>query len=316
MQDWWQITFPKGRQTLEITDANGDLVKIAYGEKGIGKPIILVHGIGSWSYGWRYLIEPLAKNFRVICFDAKGYGFSHKSNKLEKPGHQVTELQQIIAKLCSEPAVVIGQSLGGLITLAAAGENPDLFARLVVINPAIFPDDLPSFAMRILANIPLELIQTLDRWRLISPVAPLAREIIKFARREVVTNPEKITDEEIYWISYPYIEFEGAIAKYVEELQISLREISYLQRKQPNLLTKVQDNLPNLTIPSLILWGDGDRWFPVSHGEKLHSLLPNSHLEILPNCGHDAAGSCPELIYQAIVSFLAETDFEDNLKRR
>lgn len=38
--DWWQATFPQGRQTLTITDASGHPVKIAYGEKGIGKPLV------------------------------------------------------------------------------------------------------------------------------------------------------------------------------------------------------------------------------------------------------------------------------------
>jgi pimeloyl-ACP methyl ester carboxylesterase len=76
MKNWWQFHFPQGQQNIIITDAYGYPVKIAYGEKGTGKPLILLHGLGSWSYNWRYSIEPLSKYFRVICFDAKGYGFS------------------------------------------------------------------------------------------------------------------------------------------------------------------------------------------------------------------------------------------------
>lgn len=76
MKDWWQATFPKGRQTLIITDAKGYPVQISYGEKGRGKPLILLHGMGSWSYNWRHSVTELSKYFRVICFDAKGFGFS------------------------------------------------------------------------------------------------------------------------------------------------------------------------------------------------------------------------------------------------
>jgi pimeloyl-ACP methyl ester carboxylesterase len=79
-QDWWQATFPKGRQQVKIEDASGHQVAIAYGEKGQGRPIILVHGTASWSYSWREVIDPLAEYGRVICFDAKGYGFSEKIN--------------------------------------------------------------------------------------------------------------------------------------------------------------------------------------------------------------------------------------------
>lgn len=71
MQDWWQATFPAGRQTLTIQDANDRPVTIAYGEKGSGQPLFLVHGVASWSYCWRFNIDALAEHFRVICFDAK-----------------------------------------------------------------------------------------------------------------------------------------------------------------------------------------------------------------------------------------------------
>jgi len=112
MQDWWQATFPQGRQSITITDANGYPVSMAYGEKGTGKPLILVHGIGSWSYGWRYNIDQLSQYFRVIAFDAKGNGFSDKPVYPDKPGHQAIELARIIPAFCDEPALVVAESLG------------------------------------------------------------------------------------------------------------------------------------------------------------------------------------------------------------
>ena len=69
---WWRANFPLGKQSLTIADANGYPVKIAYGEVGSGKPLFLLHGIGSWSYNWRNSIKPLSQYFRVTCFDAKG----------------------------------------------------------------------------------------------------------------------------------------------------------------------------------------------------------------------------------------------------
>ncbi len=101
MKDWWQITFPKGRQNLIITDANGYTVQIAYAEKGTGKPLFLLHSLGSWSYNSRHIIEPLSQFFRVVCFDAKGYEFSEKPlSRREENGHQVIELERIIPALC------------------------------------------------------------------------------------------------------------------------------------------------------------------------------------------------------------------------
>jgi pimeloyl-ACP methyl ester carboxylesterase len=311
MQDWWQATFPKGRQTLTITDANGHPVSIAYGEKGKGKPLFLVHGIGSWCYSWRHCIEPLSQHFRVICFDAKGYGFSEKLEYPEKPGHQVIELERIMRALCDSPAVVVAESLGALASLALVQTRPELFARLVVINVPIFPERLPNRGMRSLSYLPLELIQIFDYLRLPYLFAPLVRAIIRVERREVLVDWSAVTPEEVYWITYPYIHIPGAVAKLTEELQAAAREIDRLQEKKPNLISNVQEKLSTINCPTLILWSDQDRWFPATDGEKLRSRMPSSKLQILPNCSHDASAGCPEAINSAILSFLRDTGFLD-----
>ena len=311
MQDWWKATFPQGRQTLKISDASGHSVSIAYGEKGKGKPLFLVHGIGSWCYSWRHCIEPLSQHFRVICFDALGYGFSEKLEYPEQPGHQVVELVRIIRSLCDEPAVVVAESLGALTSLAVVQTQPELFARLVVINVPIFPERLPNRAMRSLSYLPLELIQILDYLRLPYLFSPLVRAIVRVERREVLVDWSAVTPEEVYWITYPYIHLPGAVAKLTAELQLAAREIERLQENQPNLISKIQEKLATITCPTLILWSDQDRWFPAKDGEKLRACMPTSKLKILSNCSHDASAGCPEAINAAILEFLRDTGFLD-----
>ncbi len=202
MKNWWQANFPKGKQSLTITDANGYPVKIAYGEVGTGKPLFLLHGIGSWSYNWRNSIRPLSKYFRVICFDAKGYGFSEKpASRREKEGHQVTELARIIRALCDEPVIILAESLGALTALALAEENPQLIARLIVVNVPIFPQRLPHWGMSLISQIPIEAIQTIDTLRLSFWFAPLVREIMAIERRGVLYDPSTLTPEDVYWIT-------------------------------------------------------------------------------------------------------------------
>ncbi|MCC5627230.1 alpha/beta hydrolase [Nostoc sphaeroides CHAB 2801] len=309
MKDWWQATFPKGRQSLIITDAKGYPVQISYGEKGKGKPLILLHGMGSWSYNWRHSIAPLSKYFRVISFDAKCFGFSEKPmSRREDNGHQVIEFKRVIEALSDEPAVIVAESLGGLVALALAQENPQLVGRLVVVNVPIFAERLPHWAMWLLAQTPLEIIQTIDSLRLAYLFAPLLREIMAIERRRVLFDPSILTQEDVYWITYPFIELPGTVAKVAEELQIAAREIENWQENKPNMLTKIQNNLSEIKCPTLVLWGDQDSWFPVSHGEKLHQHIPNSKLKILSNCYHDASTGASEVLNAAIIEFLRNTD--------
>ncbi|WP_104909705.1 alpha/beta fold hydrolase [Nostoc sp. 'Lobaria pulmonaria (5183) cyanobiont'] len=310
MKDWWQATFPKGRQSLVITDAKGYPVQIAYGEKGRGKPLILLHGMGSWSYNWRHSVAPLSKYYRVICFDAKGFGFSEKPlSRREDNGHQVIEFQRIIQALCDEPAVIVAESLGGLVALALAQENPQLIGRLIVVNVPVFAEQLPHWSMWLLAQTPLEVMQTIDSLRLTYLFAPLFREVMAIERRRVLFDPSILTQEDIYWITYPFTELPGTIAKVAEELQIAAREIENWQANKPNMLTKIQNNLSAIKCPTLVLWGEQDSWFPASHGKKLHQHIPNSKLQILSNCCHDASTGASEVLNKTILEFLQETNF-------
>lgn len=310
MKDWWQETFPKGRQNLIITDANGYPVKIAYGEKGTGKPLFLLHGVGSWSYNWRHSVQPLSEHFRVICFDAKGYGFSEKPvSRREQSGHQIIEFERIILSLCDEPVVLVAESLGALIALGLAQANPQLIARLVVLNVPIFPQRLPHWGMSLLSQISLEMVQAIDSFRLAHLFAPLVREIMAIERRGVLYDPSILTQEDVYWITYPYIEIPGTLAKVAEELQIAAREIEHLQTNKPNLISKVQENLGAIKCPTLILWGEHDSWFPASDGEKLRQRLLDAKLQILPNCCHDASTGASQAVNAAILNFLQETNF-------
>lgn len=310
MKDWWQATFPKGRQTLIISDVHGYPVQIAYGERGTGKPLFLIHGMGNWSYNWRYSIAPLSEHFRVICFDTKGFGFSDKPWwRREQNGHQVIELERIVQTLSDEPAIIVGESIGALISLALAQKNPQLIARLVVMNVPIFAERLPHWAMEILSQTPLEVLQAIDHLRLAYLFAPLVREVMAIERRKVLFNPSILTPEDIYWISYPFIEIPGTLVKVAEELQIAAREIKHSQGNKPNILTQIQSNLHSINCPTLILWGDSDRWFPATHGERLHQCLPNSQLQILHNCCHDASTDAAKVVNQAILKFLQDTNF-------
>jgi pimeloyl-ACP methyl ester carboxylesterase len=310
MKDWWQTKFPKGRQTLIITDAHGYPVKIAYGEKGTGKPLILLHGLGSWSYNWRHSIEPLSQHFRVICFDAKGYGFSEKAiYRREENGHQIIELERIIQALCDEPPVIVGESLGALVSLAVAAKNPQLIGRLVVMNAPIFTTKLPHWAMGLLAQTPIEIIHTIDFLRLAYWFSPLVREVMAGERRKVLFDPSILTDEDVYWITYPFIEIPGTLVKVAEELQIAAREIEHLQANKPNMLTEIQNNLSAIECPTLILWGDQDSWFPASHGKKLHQHIANSRFQLIENCYHDASTGANEVVNVEIIKFLKDTDF-------
>ncbi|MBW4463946.1 MAG: alpha/beta hydrolase [Pegethrix bostrychoides GSE-TBD4-15B] len=304
IQDWWQQTFPSGCQRLEIADSAGRPVTIAYGEAGTGAPLLLLHGLGSWSYSWRHNVQPLSQQHRVICVDAKGYGFSEAAPLPETAGHQVDELAQIIQALSDQPVTLAAESLGGLTALAAAQSYPALIDRLIVINLPIFPKELPNWGMRVLSQLPLPLIQRVDDWRMLQPCAPIVEYLTRLVRAEVVLDPASITDAEIYWLTYPYLHRRGTLTQFAVDLQQAAEQIQLCGQRQPNLISQIQRQLPEITAPTLVLWADQDQWFPASDGERLCQQLPNAQFQLIPNCGHVASSGNPAALNAAILNFL------------
>jgi pimeloyl-ACP methyl ester carboxylesterase len=304
--DWWLATFPQGRQTLTIQDANDRPVAIAYGEKGSGQPLVLIHGVASWSYCWRFNIDALAQHFRVICFDAKNSGFSEKPPYPERSDHKIVELERVVTALCDRPPMLVAESLGALVALAMIQARPGLIDRLVVLNAPVFVERLPHWGMQLLADIPLAWVEFLDRYRVAQQLAPVIRPIVYAARAEVAASGDHITPEYVHWITYPHLYLPGTLTKLAEEFQLAAREIQRQERRQPNLIRAVQENLEQVTCPSLVLWSEFDRWFPLSHGVQLAAQLPNAQFQIIPNCGHYAAGGNPEFVNAAVLSFLCE----------
>lgn len=304
MKLWWQENFPAGQQVLPIRDALGREVLIAYGEAGSGQPIVLLHGIGSWSYNWRHNVSALSQHFRVICMDAKGYGFSQTASPPETTGHQIVELSRVIEALSDQPVILAAESLGALTALAGAQTYPSLIDRLILINVPIFPQKLPSWGMQALSYLPLFLVQGVDQSQVLQPFAPLIRLLTRWVRQEVVFDPAQITDAEIEALIYPYLYNPGTLSQFVVDLQLAAQEIDKLQRRQPNLISRIQQNLAHVTCPALILWSDCDRWFPIQDGKKLHEQLPNAQFQMIPNCGHVATSGNPEAVNAAILKFL------------
>ena len=65
--------------------------------------------------------------------------------------------------------------------------------------------------------------------------------------------------------------------------------------------------LPSIHTPTLIVWGEKDIYFPVKHAYRAHSLLPNSWLEVFPDCGHAPQRGNPELFNRLVLDFFAES---------
>jgi pimeloyl-ACP methyl ester carboxylesterase len=110
---------------------------LSYRESGEGPALVLLHGIGSGSAAWLFQLEDLANQYRVIAWDAPGYGESD-AFAIDKPypSDYARALSVLLNALQVKSFVLVGQSLGCLMAGAYARMFPN-HPRMVLISPAL-----------------------------------------------------------------------------------------------------------------------------------------------------------------------------------
>ena len=110
---------------------------IAYIDEGSGdETIILVHGLASNAGFWRYNIEELSKDYRVIAIDLPGYGKSDKGDYEYGMSFWSDEVANFISEMELENVIYVGHSMGGQIGITLSINHPEAIDKLILAAPA------------------------------------------------------------------------------------------------------------------------------------------------------------------------------------
>jgi pimeloyl-ACP methyl ester carboxylesterase len=262
---------------------------INYYEAGDGPPVILLHGYGGCSYTWRFLAPALvAAPHRVFSLDLKGYGLSAKpANGGYAVHHQAHMVAAFIRAHHLRDLVIIGHSMGGGVALMTyllvRPDAPDRIKKLVLIDSAGYPQKMPWFIG--VSQIP--------------GLADLTGGLIppRLATCLVLStcyyHPERITAEQIDTYAY-YGSLPGARQALIK----TARQIV------PADFDALTMQYRTISVPVLIVWGAEDVVVPLSVGHQFHRDIPDSRLEIIPQCGHMPPEEEPFETNRLITSFL------------
>ena len=250
-------------------------------------PIVLMHGAGPGSGNWYAQIAALQEKRRVIALDGPMFGLSDLAELKEHPtAFGARFLVRFLDEMGIDQVDFAGLSFGGALVLTAAIDHPERVRKLVLVDSAGFGRGIP-FA-----------------WRLVH--APWLGTVLfkpsRFIRDRVfekweVRNPEKPDRDAYTGYSYAVRVRPGRSDAMKDGMK---RFTSWLgQRKR----FSVRD-LRQVTASTLVMWGDDDQIFPVSHGERAARLIPQAILEVIPDAGHVCFWDQPELANAFLVEFL------------
>lgn len=263
----------ESRNGIESHTATVEGLRVHYLAEGpkTGPVVVLVHGLSGSAEDWRNLAPSLAQaGYRVYMPDLPGYGRSEKPASFS---YSVPDEASVVVgffdALGLKQVDLGGWSMGGWIVQRVAAAHPDRVVKLMLFDSAG--------------------LYAKPAWNtgLFTPTSPDELEELDVL---LMPNPPKVP---------------GFIARDI--LRRSKRNAWVIHRAMDSMLTgrDVTDGLlPAMKMPVLIVWGSADLITPLSLGEKMHSLIPQSELDVVHGCGHLAPSQCTAQIGPVVIAFL------------
>jgi pimeloyl-ACP methyl ester carboxylesterase len=271
----------KDGEFCEIQGHRMHFIQKSSGQKGSGEDVLFIHGLGASHFVWRFLLSQLSQYFKVTAIDLIGFGKSDKPNTFAYDlDSQCQIILEFMDKMDIQKCVLVGSSMGGMIALRLAQTHPERFPRLVAISPAYDPQ-ITFF--------------DLNRFQFLSPmVGPFISErVIQQIMTRVYTDKSLINKETIQAFSQPYNNNPLAIESFVKSFRL-LRD------------PRVFQELPQIKVPTLILWGDKDKVISSKFASKIKKSMPFAEVLIHPTAGHHAHEDAPDWAFENILRFLRD----------
>jgi pimeloyl-ACP methyl ester carboxylesterase len=262
---------------MDLVEVSG--LHIAYERVGSGSPLVLLHGyVGDGATTWRRQLDGLSDEFMVVAWDAPGSGRSSDPPESFGVDGYADCLAGFLEKLGIRRACVAGLSFGGIIALGLQRRHAAKSSALILASAyAGWAGSLPAEAAE----------QRLRQALALAEETPQA-----FVRALLPTMfSTAISDETLD-------DFRASMQAFHPRGFRSMARAS---------AEDVRDVLPNIDVPTLLLYGERDVRAPLTAAEALHAAIPSSSLVVLPNVGHVCNVEAPDEFNAAVRDFLHDT---------
>ncbi|RLL40391.1 alpha/beta hydrolase [Oceanobacillus piezotolerans] len=243
-------------------------------------PIVLIHGYLSSTYTFNKIIPLLENHFSIIAMDLPGFGKSEKSLSFFYSYHNYA---QVVAACIDyfnlDGVTLVGHSMGGQIALYTARIIPEKVKKLILVCSSGYLKGANRL-MRYCSYLPL-FHQAVQR--------RIKRSSVKESLKNVFYDISLMTEDHIREFTRP-----------LKEKNFSRSLIRLLRHREGDLTS---EQLKEIDIPTLLLWGEEDKVVPVSVGHRLVNDLPKAELITYEKTGHLLTEEIPSAIFENILSY-------------
>jgi pimeloyl-ACP methyl ester carboxylesterase len=247
-----------------------------FDKQGSGPAVVLIHGLGAYSFSWRDTVAALSGHFTTYAVDLLGFGGSATPPKSYTAEAQADAVRDFIKAQGLSNPVIIGHSMGGAVCLYLATQAgaPSL-KKMVLLAPVTSPPKPSAGGTSTAPSAGMDL-----------PTA-----LVTHALEEAYAVRTRITASQI--------------AGYAKGLSSSSQqEAFFMHTSKLGEVSFSASKLAGIKIKTLIIWGEDDKVLCIKRGKELERALPDAKLEQIKSCGHIPHEEQPKETNDLIANFL------------
>jgi len=255
-----------------------------------------LHGFPEFWYSWRHQIPALARHFKVVVPDLRGYNDSDKPESGYDLDTLSADIRGLIDRLGYTKAHIVGHDCGGAIAWNLAQKFPEQLNRLAILNaphPQRFVQEMASNFDQLRRSWHILAFQVpgIPEWLIRQNLKDFVENILQ--GQAVRKGAFSAEETKIYQTA---LEKPGVLAAAMNY---------YQQMFHPQRLWHWGQKLEPVTVPTLVLWGEEDAFLSHKLVEGLDRLITAPFkLKLIPNCGHWIQQEAPQTVNRELLNFL------------
>lgn len=271
-----------------------------FGGKG-GPPIVLVHGLGGSHLNWSAVGPELAKRARVFAPDLVGFGRTRPDSRSSSIDANRALLDRFLREVVGEPAVLIGNSMGGMLSMRQAAANPASVSALVLVGPALIRPPSRTLDRQIATIFALQSVPLLGERMLKKRRAEVSSDrMVDELLALCCVKPSRVAPalvEAAKSLARERGAWEGVDARYLEAAR-SLMRLLFAHAGD------VDADIQAVKAPTLVVHGTHDRLVPIEATMRVARRRPDWRIEVLEDAGHIPQLEVPELFLERVIPWL------------
>ncbi|TME95704.1 MAG: alpha/beta hydrolase [Chloroflexi bacterium] len=283
----------------KVVDLDGPVHFLDFG--GEGNPLLMVHGLGGNALNWMAVGPALSERHHTLAIDLAGFGQTPLFHRSAAVGANAELVTAFIEQVFDEPVTLMGNSMGGHISILVAADHPGWIEKLVLVDPAV-----PGVHVRRPEPAMLGVMAALS-------VPGLAETLLD--RRVRLLGPERLVMETLELVCADPSRVSGEIISAHVRLTAERASLgsqnsrAFLQASRSIGLRMADPRFwahaRRVKAPTLVIHGDKDRLIPIASARDLVRRLPEWQLDVLEGVGHVPMMETPEQFLRALNPWLA-----------